>query len=351
MRGRRDVQFPARRPSRPPRRAAGPAVPLRRLGHRVHRPRRQQPPPARRDPAAARRADAGPAGVPVRVRRLGTRPRRRRRRRRTVPPGFPFFDRLPTGPGLDHPGQGRPPTHRTEDLERGHHDGGGDRAGRRRLPAPARHPARRPGRRHGPRRAAVRRGRPRPSPVAAPPPPRPTGPGPRLRRPPTRPPARGRCHDHPRGPPSPRGESDDSIGLSSTSPGLGPGHAWTMHPPRRPLPGLFVPLFLEGRDDVALDERLAAAGVLVHPLSWYRRRLGPPGLVLGHAAHRPDRVRQAAGKIFDVVDRDRGGAAPGPRRARHRRPAAGPGRSERLPRRVVALDHPTPVSFARDLGC
>ncbi|MCO1653544.1 MocR-like pyridoxine biosynthesis transcription factor PdxR [Pseudonocardia humida] len=46
-------------------------------------------------------------------------------------------------------------------------------------------------------------------------------------------------------------------------------------------------------DDVALAERARAAGVVVHPLSRHRQREGPAGLVLGYAAHPPDRIRAA----------------------------------------------------------
>nr|WP_261566674.1 hypothetical protein [Frankia gtarii] len=56
-------------------------------------------------------------------------------------------------------------------------------------------------------------------------------------------------------------------------------------------------------DDVALAAQLHAAGVLVHPLSWHRRLPGPPGLVLGYAAHPPDRLREAATTITHVVRR------------------------------------------------
>jgi GntR family transcriptional regulator / MocR family aminotransferase len=49
----------------------------------------------------------------------------------------------------------------------------------------------------------------------------------------------------------------------------------------------------ERLDDVALAERARAAGVVVHPLSRHRRGDGPAGLVLGYAAHPPDRVREA----------------------------------------------------------
>ncbi|MDT5016726.1 MAG: GntR family transcriptional regulator / MocR family aminotransferase, partial [Mycobacterium sp.] len=54
-------------------------------------------------------------------------------------------------------------------------------------------------------------------------------------------------------------------------------------------------------DDVALAEELREAGVRVHPLSWHRRLPGPPGLVIGYAAHPPDRLRQAAATIARVA--------------------------------------------------
>jgi GntR family transcriptional regulator / MocR family aminotransferase len=50
-------------------------------------------------------------------------------------------------------------------------------------------------------------------------------------------------------------------------------------------------------DDVELADALQAAGVLVHPLSWHRRLPAPPGLVIGYAAHTPDRLRAAAATI------------------------------------------------------
>jgi GntR family transcriptional regulator / MocR family aminotransferase len=52
-----------------------------------------------------------------------------------------------------------------------------------------------------------------------------------------------------------------------------------------------------GLDDRDLAERIGRAGVLVHPLSWHRLRPGPPGLVLGYAAHTPDQLREAARRI------------------------------------------------------
>lgn len=57
----------------------------------------------------------------------------------------------------------------------------------------------------------------------------------------------------------------------------------------------------EGVDDVVLAEKLYSAGVLAHPLSWHRRLPGPAGLVLGYAAHPPDRLREAAGIIGHFV--------------------------------------------------
>ena len=50
-------------------------------------------------------------------------------------------------------------------------------------------------------------------------------------------------------------------------------------------------------DDIELAERIGRAGVLVHPLSWHRQLAGPPGLVLGYAAHTPDQLREAARRI------------------------------------------------------
>ena len=49
--------------------------------------------------------------------------------------------------------------------------------------------------------------------------------------------------------------------------------------------------------DTDLAEAILRAGVLVHPLSWHRQRPGAPGLVLGYAAHTPDRLREAARRI------------------------------------------------------
>jgi GntR family transcriptional regulator/MocR family aminotransferase len=54
-------------------------------------------------------------------------------------------------------------------------------------------------------------------------------------------------------------------------------------------------------DDTELAERVCRAGVLVHPLSWHRLRAGPPGLVLGYAAHTPDQLREAVRRIARVL--------------------------------------------------
>ena len=68
--------------------------------------------------------------------------------------------------------------------------------------------------------------------------------------------------------------------------------------------GLHLLVTFAGRlDDVALADRIRAAGVQVHPLSWHRVRPGPPGLVIGYAAQSPDRLRQAAAIIARTVRR------------------------------------------------
>jgi GntR family transcriptional regulator / MocR family aminotransferase len=54
-------------------------------------------------------------------------------------------------------------------------------------------------------------------------------------------------------------------------------------------------------DDIDLAERIHRAGVLVHPLSWHRQRTGPPGLVLGYAAHTPDQLCEAARRIAQAL--------------------------------------------------
>ena len=64
---------------------------------------------------------------------------------------------------------------------------------------------------------------------------------------------------------------------------------------------LLITLPDQDADDVALADELRDAGVLVHPLSWHRRLPGPPGLVVGYAAHTPDQLRAAAATVGRVV--------------------------------------------------
>jgi GntR family transcriptional regulator/MocR family aminotransferase len=54
-------------------------------------------------------------------------------------------------------------------------------------------------------------------------------------------------------------------------------------------------------DDTELAERVSRAGVLVQPLSWHRQRPGPPGFVLGYAAHTPDQLREAVRRLALVL--------------------------------------------------
>ena len=56
-----------------------------------------------------------------------------------------------------------------------------------------------------------------------------------------------------------------------------------------------------GVPDTELAERVLAAGVRLQPLSWHRHRPGPPGFLLGYAAHPPDRLREAAGVVAGVL--------------------------------------------------
>jgi GntR family transcriptional regulator/MocR family aminotransferase len=65
---------------------------------------------------------------------------------------------------------------------------------------------------------------------------------------------------------------------------------------------------LGGLDDIALADRASAAGVVVHPLSRHRTAPGVPGLVLGYAAHPPDRIREAIALLGRALP---GAAAPG----------------------------------------
>jgi GntR family transcriptional regulator/MocR family aminotransferase len=54
-------------------------------------------------------------------------------------------------------------------------------------------------------------------------------------------------------------------------------------------------------EDTDLADRIHQAGVLVHPLSWHRRRPGAPGLVLGYAACTSDQLHEAARRIALAV--------------------------------------------------
>jgi GntR family transcriptional regulator/MocR family aminotransferase len=58
-----------------------------------------------------------------------------------------------------------------------------------------------------------------------------------------------------------------------------------------------------GIDDGEIVENLRAAGVVVQPLSLHRQLSGPPGLVIGYAAHPPDRLAEAAGIIAHTLRR------------------------------------------------
>jgi GntR family transcriptional regulator/MocR family aminotransferase len=62
------------------------------------------------------------------------------------------------------------------------------------------------------------------------------------------------------------------------------------------FPGLHEQL-----DDGGLAARLRRDGVLVHALSRHRERPGPPGLVLGYAAHTPGQLQEAARRIARAV--------------------------------------------------
>ncbi len=63
-----------------------------------------------------------------------------------------------------------------------------------------------------------------------------------------------------------------------------------------------VVLLPGGTDDAGAAARIRAAGLGVQPLSYHRIAPGPPGLVLGHAAHPPDRLREAVRRIATAVD-------------------------------------------------
>jgi len=56
-------------------------------------------------------------------------------------------------------------------------------------------------------------------------------------------------------------------------------------------------------DDADLAAAIRGAGVFVHPLSWHRQRPGPPGLVLGYAAHPPDQLHDAVQRLAATLAR------------------------------------------------
>jgi GntR family transcriptional regulator/MocR family aminotransferase len=65
------------------------------------------------------------------------------------------------------------------------------------------------------------------------------------------------------------------------------------------LPGLPI-----DTDDAELAIAIRQAGVRVHPLSWHRIVSGPPGLVLGYAAHPPDRLNLAVRRMAAVLPKE-----------------------------------------------
>ena len=68
--------------------------------------------------------------------------------------------------------------------------------------------------------------------------------------------------------------------------------------------GLHLLITFPGRSDpdTELAEAILRAGVLVQPLSWHRQRPGVSGIVLGYAAHPPDRLHEAARRIAQVLN-------------------------------------------------
>jgi GntR family transcriptional regulator/MocR family aminotransferase len=61
--------------------------------------------------------------------------------------------------------------------------------------------------------------------------------------------------------------------------------------------------FPDPYDDVALAAQAREAGVLVQPLSQHRVSPGPPGLVLGYAAHPADRIREGVARLGRAIGR------------------------------------------------
>ncbi|MBM2615481.1 PLP-dependent aminotransferase family protein [Actinoplanes sp. LDG1-06] len=68
--------------------------------------------------------------------------------------------------------------------------------------------------------------------------------------------------------------------------------------------GLHLLIMLESDEsDETLARQAAEKRVLVHPLSWHRHVDGPPGLILGYAAHPPDRLTEAAERLGRALSR------------------------------------------------
>jgi GntR family transcriptional regulator/MocR family aminotransferase len=67
-----------------------------------------------------------------------------------------------------------------------------------------------------------------------------------------------------------------------------------------------VVTFPPGADDREFAERARDAGALVQPLSWHRVGAGPPGLVLGYAAHSTDRIRDSVARLGASMRRSSG---------------------------------------------
>jgi GntR family transcriptional regulator/MocR family aminotransferase len=65
------------------------------------------------------------------------------------------------------------------------------------------------------------------------------------------------------------------------------------------LPGLPIET-----DDTELALAIRHAGIRVHPLSWHRIISGPPGLVLGYAAHPPDRLELAVRRMAAALPKE-----------------------------------------------
>lgn len=70
--------------------------------------------------------------------------------------------------------------------------------------------------------------------------------------------------------------------------------------------GLHLLLALpDGVDDIRVAQELVEQGVLVDALSTHRIRRGPPGLVIGYAAHTVDDLREAGAIIAEAIGRHR----------------------------------------------